>query len=191
VRMPVRVMCVVLAGLAAAGVMAQEAKKQEAAQPAMPMLKPGPEHEILKMDVGVWDATVEMIIQGASPSTSKAVETNKMLAGLWLVSDFKGEMMNQPFEGHGVTGYDPNKKKYVGTWVDSMSTGLNIGESTYDAATRTVTGTMEGPDDTGKMMSMRFVTQYKGDNAKTFTMYMKGPDGKEVPTVKINYRRRK
>jgi uncharacterized protein DUF1579 len=166
---------------------APAAKKQETSQAAsMPMVKPGPEHDLLKKDVGTWDATVEMMATPEAPaSTSKGVETSKMLGGLWLVTDFKSQMMGQPFQGHGTTGYYTNKKKYVGTWVDTMSTGLMTGESTYDPATKTVTGYMEGTDPaTGKPTKMKMVTEYKDDNSRVFTMYMTGPDGKEAAAAK-------
>ncbi len=177
----------------ASGAWAQATKKAEEtkkAAPAMPpLLKPGPEHELLKSDVGVWDATVEML--GPGGSVSKGVETNSMLGGLWLVTDFKSEMMNQPFEGHGVEGYDPIKKKYVGTWVDSMSSSLSISESTYDATKKTMTGWIEGPDMSGKTAKMKAVTEQKDPDTRVFTMYMPGPDGKEVPGMRITYKRRK
>ena len=166
------------------------AKAQEAAPPTMPMPKPGPEHELLKKDVGTWDATVEMMFPGAPPSTSKGVETNRMIGGLWLVTDFKSTMMGQPFQGHGTTGYDVNKKKYVGTWVDTMGTGLGLSESTYDAATRTLAGTFEGADETGRTVKSRAVTEYKDDDTRVFTMYTTAPDGKEVPGMTITYKRR-
>jgi Protein of unknown function (DUF1579) len=177
--------------------LAQEAKKP-ADKPApaaemMPMPKPGPEHELLKKEVGTWEATVEMMAPtpGASSTTSKGTETSRMVGGLWLVTEFKGDMMNQPFEGHGVAGYDPNKKKYVSTWVDSMSTGLSAGESTYDAAAKTMTGWMEGPNPDGTMGKMKMVTKYEDDDTRVFTMSMVGPDGKEAPAMKITYKRRK
>lgn len=191
----------VFVGLVAAAVSAQQASKPaEAKKPepapaaAMPPLpQPGPEHAILKNDEGTWDATVEMLMgpPGAPPSVSKGVETNTLVGGMWLVTDFKSTMMNQPFQGHGVAGYDSNKKKYVSTWVDTMSTGLNIGESTYDPATKTMTGWMEGPDETGKMVKSRAVSEWKDPDTRIFTMYMTGPDGKEAPGFKITYRRRK
>jgi hypothetical protein len=56
--------------------------------------------------------------------------------GLWLVSDFEG---SSGFGGHGVHGYDVEKKKYVGTWIDSMSTLLHAKEGEWDAAKRTMT----------------------------------------------------
>lgn len=172
---------------------AKKAAAPAAAPQGMPPLpKPGPEHEVLKGEVGTWDATVESWEKpGAPPTVSKGVETNTLMDGMWLVTDFKGEFMNIPFNGHGVAGYDSGKKKYVSTWVDSMSTGLSIGESTYDAKTKTMTGWMEGPDMTGKVTKSKAVNQTKDANTRTFTMAMTGPDGKEFTNMKITYKRKK
>ena len=97
---------------------------------------------------------------GAPPSVSKGVETNRLgCGGLCLITDFKGSFSMGPgpalpFEGHGTETYDQAKKKYTGTWTDSMSTGLSLTESTYDAATKTMNGTMEGPDPTGQVQKI-------------------------------------
>jgi hypothetical protein len=158
-----------------------------------PVPKPGPAQELFKQDEGTWDATVESFMApGAPPMTSKAVETNAVgCGGLCLVTDFKGDFGGMPFHGHGTTAYDSVKKKYVGSWTDSMSTGLLIGESTYDPAKKTVTGYMEGPDMTGKVTKSKSVVEYKPDGTRVFTMYMPGPDGKEVQGMRITYVKRK
>jgi uncharacterized protein DUF1579 len=163
------------------------------AQQGPPIPKPGPEHEILKQDVGTWDATVEMAEPGKpTPTVSKGTETTSLVGGFWAVSDFKSEMMGQPFEGRGTVGFDTNKKKYVSTWVDSMSTGFMTGEATYDPKTKTMTGFVEGFDPgQGSNVKMKQTTEYKDADSKVFTMYMTGPDGKEVPMMKITYKRRK
>jgi hypothetical protein len=111
--------------------------------------------------------------------------------GLWLITDFKGDMMGTPFQGHGTSGWDPGKKKYVGTWVDTMSTGVSLSEGTYDPATKSLTSWMEGPDMTGKVTKMRAVTEWKSPDNRVFTMYATGPDGKEVPGMRITYTRHK
>lgn len=167
---------------------------QAAAQQAMPMPKPGPEHAVLKQDEGTWNAVVEMFMgPGAPPTTSKGVETNVVgCGGLCLISDFKGELApGQAFHGHGTSAWDPAKKKYVGSWTDSMSNGIAMSEATYDSAARTMTGYMEGPDASGKMARMKSVVEYKDANSRVFTMYMPGPDGNEVPGMRITYTKRK
>lgn len=164
-----------------------------AAQQAPPMPKPGPEHEVLKMDVGTWDAVVEFsMAPGAPPMTSKGVEVNTMgCSGLCLISDFKGEAAGAPFMGHGVMTWDVGKKKYTGSWTDSMSTGLSIMESTYDPAAKKWTGWMEGPDMTGAVMKTRNVVDVKDANNRVMTAYATGPDGKEMQVLKITYVRKK
>jgi Protein of unknown function (DUF1579) len=187
-RMKLAALCLVFTASVAG---AQD--KPAAAPPGMPpMPKAGPEHELLKSDVGTWDATVESFMPGApQPMVSKGTETNTLVGGMWLVTDFKSDMMGEPFQGHGVSGWDPTKKKYVGTWVDTMSTGLGLSESTYDAATKTMTGTFEGPGPAGEIMKMKSTVVLKDADTRVFTMSGPGPDGKDTTMMRITYKRRK
>jgi hypothetical protein len=161
---------------------------EEAAQ--FPVPKPGPEQEILKKEAGVWDASVETMMPDGNKDVSKGVETNTLLGGLWLITDYKGALGPQDFSGHGIMGYDAKKQKYVGTWVDTMSTSLSVVEETYDLATKTMTGTMAGPDENGKVVKIKMVTEWKDDNTRIFTMSAPGPDGKEATMMRITYKRR-
>jgi hypothetical protein len=157
-----------------------------------PLPKPGPEHELLKVDVGTWDATVEVsMAPGAPPMTSKGVEVNRLgCGGLCLITEFKGEMMGGEFLGHGVMTWDVVKKKYVGSWTDSMSGGLATTEGTFEPGAKRFTGTMEGPDATGNVMKSRSVVEYTQDG-RVMTAFAAGPDGKEMQVLKITYKRRK
>jgi hypothetical protein len=137
-------------------------------------------------------AKVESFMPGAAePMVSKGTETNAMMGGLWLITEFKADMMGQPFQGHGVSGWDPAKKKYVGTWVDTMSAGLGLSESTYDAASKTMTGTFEGPDPSGKVTKVSSSVVWKGPDTRVFTMSAPGPDGKDATMMRITYTRKK
>jgi len=155
--------------------------------------KPTAEHATLARAEGTWDASVEISMgpPGTPPQTSKGVETNRLCCGgLWMVSEFKSNPGSAPFEGHGMIGYEPAKKKDVSTWVDSDLTTPMTSEGTYDAATRTLTmrGSMTSK---GKTMQWRNVEVWKDDDTRQFTMYMRGPDGKESPGLSITYTRRK
>ena len=83
--------------------------------------KPGPEYDVFKHDVGTWDVEIKTP-QG--PAT-QGVENNRMLGGFWMLADFRGKLMGLDFKGHGVYGYDAEKKQYVGTWIDSLSSAKN------------------------------------------------------------------
>ena len=91
---------------------------------------------------GSWDATVKSWMQGpeAEPVVSKGVEVVKLMpGGLWLLSEFHGKFGEMEFHGAGQSGFDPVKKKYVGTWVDSMETSIMTMEGDFDSQTKTLT----------------------------------------------------
>ena len=161
------------------------------AQPA-PMPKPGPEHEFLAKDVGTWDATVEMYSSpGAAPTVSKGTETVSMIGPFWQVGRFEAQLMGEAFHGLGTIGYDPTEKKFVGTWIDSMTPGLSLVEGSYDAAAKTFSATMEMRDMNDKRVKVRETTEWKADGTRVFTMYgPKDADGKEPVNMRITYKRR-
>ena len=168
--------------LATAGIGVAASSRQEGFAPP----KPTKFHEHLKQLEGEWESDVEMM-----GSKSKGSETDRLVAGgLFLVMDYKGEMMGSAFSGHGIMGYDTLKKKYVGSWVDSMSTAIWTSEGTVDDAGKVFTSVMEGPDPSGKMMKMKMVSEITGKDSKRLTFYMTGEDGKEQQTGKIEYKRK-
>ncbi len=185
------VVCTVALGLAGAATAQEKKPAAPVAPQGPPMPQPGPEHAIFKDAAGTWTAKVESWeVPGAPPSVSAGVETNRVgCGGLCLITDFKGSFGPMPFEGHGTETYDPKKEKYVGSWTDSMSTGLMVGESSYDAANKTMTGWMEGPDMTGKHTKMKSTTTMKDANTRVFSMYNTGADGKETLGMRITYTR--
>jgi hypothetical protein len=146
--------------------------------------KPGPEHEVLKKQVGTWDATMKM--EGME---SKGVATYKMdLGGLWLASTFEGEFGGMKFSGRGMDSYDAAKKKYVGVWVDSMSTSPMVMEGTYDKEKKTLTMTGEGPGMEGKPTKYKAVSTMPDDDTINFGMYI--ADSPQ-PAFTIVYKRKK
>lgn len=155
---------------------------------------PGEPHRGLAGMVGTWDAEVTSWMDpGQPPMKSKGVSENRMmLGGRWVESRFTSEMMGQPFEGIGYTGYDNYKKKYIGTWTDTMSTGVMMSEGTMDAAGKvmTSTSTMDNPL-TGKPETTKMITNFVAPDHHVFEMWGPDPSGKVVKQMQIVYRRRK
>jgi hypothetical protein len=174
-------------------------KEQDKGKPAdagamMPMPKAGPEHAILKDLAGEWDCTVTMpaMTPGGKPDVSKGSEKCVLaMNDLWLVSDYTGTFMGGPFSGHGVTGYDTDKKKYVGFWVDTMTTAAEPMSGTYDAASKTLNMSMKAKDQTGKDTTMKMVTHFVDKDSHWFEIVGAGPDGKDMQMFKIEYKRKK
>jgi Protein of unknown function (DUF1579) len=163
---------------------------------AQPAAKPTAEHKILTADEGTWDATVKAFSPDstAEPTVTKGTEVNTLFAGgLWILSKFEGEFAGAKFEGHGQFGYDPIKKKYVGTWIDSMSPMLSVLEGTYDATTKTMTYVGDGIDPSSNTKySQKMVTTTKDDGSRVFTLFMKFEGSKdETKVMEVTYQKRK
>ncbi len=165
------------------------------AQDAAPIPKPTAEHKILAADEGTWDATVKAYMGGpdAEPSVSKGTEVNEVMpGGMWVLSKFDSEFGGMKFQGRGQFGYDPTRKKYVGTWLDSMAPNLSVLEGSYDARTRTMTFVGDGVDPASKVKyTQKMVTVTKDDDNRVFTLYMKYEGRDEAKFMEITYKKRK
>ncbi|MFO0852383.1 MAG: DUF1579 domain-containing protein [Gemmataceae bacterium] len=146
--------------------------------------KPGPEHEVLTKLVGTWDITMKA--GGAESKGTVVYKTD--LGGLWVTSALECELFGQKFSGRGLDTYDAGKKKYVGVWVDSMSTTPLLMEGTYDAAKKTMTMTGDGPGPDGKPTKHKTVTVMPDADTLNFSMYM--GDTTE-PMLTVVYKRKK
>lgn len=154
---------------------------------------PGDAHKALEPFVGTWDTKVTSWMQpGAAPMSSTGTSENRWTMGNRFIEQrFTGSFMDQPFEGLGYTGYDNIKKKYVGTWMDSMGTSIMFMTGTADPSGKTMnfTGTMEDPM-TGKPMTVNEVMKVVDNNKHTFEMWSPGPDGKPFKMMEIEYTRK-
>lgn len=179
VRMAVLVSCLALS------VTAQDLKSEDQSA-----------YTVLEKEEGVWDADVTMMIPGAdgkvATSTSKGVETKRMLAGKWLISDFKGELLGSTFERHGTSGYDAKKNKFISTLVHTMSVSIDTMVGTYDEKTKTLTLYSDSVAPNGKPMKMRRETQFNDDGTRTYSVYARTDGQKEFSKgMEVKYTKRK
>lgn len=173
-------------------------KKEHGAPPAAPagapdFPKPGPEHEMLAKRAGAWDFTAKMTMDPSQPPTAfKGSETVKMMGPFWIVADLDAAFEGMPFQGHGMTGYSPVKKKFITIWTDSAGPDSEIFEGTYDAEKKTLTMFGETPDPMAgnAIVKHKSVLGFKDDNSYTYTMY-KIEGGKDVKVLEMEYKRRK
>ena len=164
-------------------------------QDGPPVPKPTAEHGRLAKDVGTWDATVKTWMRGpeSEPTVSQGVEIVKLMpGGLWAKSEFDGKFGDQEFHGAGQSGFDTKKGKYVGTWVDSMTTEIMVMEGEYDPASRTMTMYAKGSDPAGKTYDAKMTSKHHDDDNRVFTMSMKTDEtkGEFVKMMEITYKRR-
>jgi hypothetical protein len=157
---------------------------------------PGPEHKILEGLAGTYDAKVKAFLEpGKPPEESTGLMKRKMLmGGRYLQEDYDGKLGPDSFTGLGIIGFDKIKKKFVMSWIDSMSTGFMTSEGTYDAAKKTLTYESEDFDPaTGKKMKGRDILRIDNDDQQTFEMYRQPPEegAKELKVLEIIYTRKK
>ena len=147
------------------------------APPEMP--KPVKEHEWLKQLAGDWTGEGECFMEPGKPLKCSSTETAKMLGGFWCLTDMKGIFGGLDMNGIMTLGYDPEKKKYVGTWVDNVSHFKWDYIGTMDASGKILTLEAEGPNIKvpGKMAKYKDVIEMKSDKHKIFTSSMQGEDG--------------
>jgi hypothetical protein len=171
---------------------AQAGKPDPAMEAWMKASIPGPQHQLLDALAGSWSGVVKMWMDPTKPPTESActIDSKWILGGRFLHEEVKGQFMGQPFSGVGLTGYDNIQKKYVGMWVDSMSTGISHSQGTADAAGKTFTFEAENLDPlSGKKVKSRDVTRIQGKDNYSLEMFKTGPDGKEFKAMEIVFTR--
>jgi len=162
------------------------------ATPELP--KPQKEHEWLKQFEGEWESLSEATaVPGQEPMKCKGTMSSKMLGAFWVVSDVKGDMMGVQVNAIQTIGYDPQAKKYVGTWVDSMMNYLWKYEGTVDKSGKILTLEAEGPNMmvAGKLSKYRDVYEFKSKDEIATKSEMLGDDGKWVNFMKGTVKRKK
>ncbi len=164
----------------------------EAQQPAATQAEPSKEHRWLQKLVGEW--TCEMGEPDKPGETWTATERVRSIGGLWVVAEGEGEM-----GGHSAVttimtlGYDPQKQRFVGTWLGSMMTFLWVYDGELDAEERVLTLNAEGPsmEREGKLARYQDIIEFKSDDHRVLTSRMLGDDGQWHHFLTAHYRRKK
>ena len=160
-------------------------------QPKQPA--PHKEHDWLNQLVGEWVTESEAVMgPGQAPLKSKWSEVVRSLGGFWTIGEMKSDMMGTPVTGIMTLGYDAKTKKYIGSWVCSTDGQLWKYEGTVDATGKVLTLNTEGPNIAApdKTAKMKDVIEIKSKDHRTLTSYMLGDDGKWVPFMTMNARRK-
>lgn len=164
-----------IVGLLAAALGAQDEKKK------MEFPKPGKEHEVLKKFEGRWDAVAKGMHEGKKEESKGTETVTAGYDGYWYIINYSGTHEGKTFLGHGTMGYDPNKKKYVMTWIDNMSPYSMWSEGEADSSGKTFTFTSDGfCPDLGKNATIKTVFEFQDDKHRTLTFFR---DEKKMATI--------
>jgi len=160
----------------------------------MAVATPGEAHKKLEPLVGTFTAKTKAWMEpGKPPEETEGTSENKWVLGnRFIEQHIEGQMMNQPFSGIGYTGYDNYKKKYVGTWMDSMGTMIMSSLGTMDPSGKKLTSWSTVDDVIMKKPSrIKSLLTILDNDHHTFEMWGPAPDGKNFKVLEVSYTRKK
>ena len=164
----------------------------ETQQPPPWEAQPQDEHRWLQRMVGEW-------VFESDPSTPEGermsgTERVRAIGDLWVQGEGQGSMHGGGQLTMIVTlGYDPQRGRFVGTWIGSMMTFMWVYEGELDAAKRVLTLNAEGPDmqTPSKMARYQDVVELVNDDHRTLSSRVLGEDGQWKQFMTMHFRRKR
>lgn len=154
--------------------------------------KPQAEHQWLQKLQGEWTVESESRMGPDQPPSKNEWRLScRSLEGLWVVMESGGE---SPEMGKWSTiltlGYDPQVKKYVGTFIGSMMTHLWTYAGSLDASGRILTLDTEGPRFEGEgLAAYQDIVEIIDDDHWILSSKVRGDDGQWNSFMSAHYRR--
>jgi hypothetical protein len=151
------------------------------------LAQPGEEHARLRPLVGEWNVRGKFTgFDGKVTESDSTASISMVLGGRFLRQEAVGSFEGQAFVGRGLIGFDNATRKWVSSWIDSMSTGIMTGEGveTVKGKRWEFKSTFNGP--TGPM-TMRDVLQVVNANELEYQGFM---GDSKTPMMTLRYRRR-
>lgn len=153
---------------------------------------PAPEHKLLQTLLGSW--TCEMVCKGpdgadAPPVTGRAVA--RAIGPVWIVMEMSGGEANDQWSSLLTLGFDPDKGRFVGTFIASMMTWLWVYDGQLDAGTNTIQLDTQGPRFDGQPGQQAYVDHYQIVDRDTWILrsFTRTTDGLSAPFMTATYRR--
>lgn len=156
--------------------------------------RPSRDHEWLQQLVGEWDVRFKMYTHPDQPPAEPAgADSVRALGDYWIVAETTTMMMGAPYRGILSLGYNPQTKRFNGTWIDSMGGHLWVYQGTLNDAGDTLTLETEGPSLQGPDKTARYreVIQITGKDSRSFTSSTETQDGAWTTILTAEYRRKK
>ena len=157
-------------------------------------MTPGEPQKKLGFLVGTYDVKIRTWIDPSkppieSPATSVATW---VLGNRYVQQMLAGYVMGEPWSGIGYVGFDNTTKKYVMTYMDSDSTGMEWYTGTMDAAGNhaKMTGTTHD-DVTGKPQSVELRLSVAANGDHVTEVWQGDVNGQLAKVMELQYVRRK
>ena len=154
------------------------------------MIKPTrqKEHKWLEKLVGEWTTGAEAIAMNDQPATSHSgTESVRSLDGIWFIGEGSGDMGPTVI----TLGFDPDKKKYVGTFIGSMMTYMWVYEGELDAEEKVLTLDTVGPNFSGdgSIVPYKDSIEFISNDHRVLTSRTQGTDGQWTEFMRMDFHR--
>ena len=163
-------------------------------QPGMTKPEPQKEHQWLSRMAGEWTLEGEaMMGPDKPPQKFGGTESGRSIGGVWVIVEGEGTMPDGGTSTSFMTlGYDPQKQRFVGSFMGSMMTNLWIYEGTLDADGRVLTLDTEGPSMSGdgSISKSKDSIEFKSDDERVMTSQAQMADGSWVQLMSMTSRRK-
>ena len=166
----------------------------ESTQQAPTAAQPQKEHQWLQRLVGEWTFEAEASMgPDQPPHKSTGTERVRSLGGLWIIADGRGDVpgSGEHHESVMTLGYDPQAKRFVGTFISSMMANLWVYDGQLDPDGRVLILNTQGPSmaDDGTTAKYRETIELVSDEHRVFTSSILGEDGQWQQFMVSHYRR--
>ncbi len=153
---------------------------------------PGEPHKLLASIVGSWITKTKEWVDPQKPpvESTGTVSSRMMLDGRFLQQEITGSMHGRPHTGIWTIGYDNLLKRYISTWIDTMSTQIFIMDGTASADGKTITLTGQHAEVGGGHMTHRGIWKILDSNTQEFIMYGTYHGGQEMKMMEVLYTRK-
>lgn len=188
----------VFSGLLATSAIADDQKSSKPMNPEemmeiyMKLATPGEPHQLLATLTGRWTTQTKEWMDPQKPPVESAgsAEVKMLLGGRFLQQEITGSMHGKPHTGIWTIGYDNLLKRYISTWIDTMSTQIFIMDGTASADGKTITLNGQHAEVGGGHMTHRAIWKIVDSNTQEFIMYGTYHGGKEMKMMEVLYTRK-
>lgn len=157
----------------------------------MQTVEPQDEHRWLQQLVGNW--TYETNCSPDKPDEiSKGSETFRSIGDLWVVGESTSEMPGGGASTMQITlGFDPQKGRFVGTWLGSMMAMIWTYEGFLDDSRKILTLESEGPSFSGDGTTAKYrdIIEIRSPTERLFYSKVLGADGSWTEFMKARYQK--
>ncbi len=155
--------------------------------------KPQAEHKWLEQLLGDWTFEASCDMGSGQPEMKTGgQETFRALGEVWVIGDaIIKKVDGSPAYSQMTLGFNPDTKKFIGSWVGSMMTHQWIYEGELDEARKVLTLNSEGPSFANPTILGKYqdIIEFRSADERVLRSQTLGDDGKWVQFMEAIYKR--